>query len=369
MRFTIGTETLLKPLQAVHGVVERRQTLPILSNVLVVARDGILSLTGTDMEVELVSRTPLEGMEDGEITVPARKFVDICRALPADGEVRFEVDGERAVLKCGRSRFNLTTIAAADYPSTEEPADASRMRMPASRLKRLIELTQFAMAQQDVRYYLNGMLFEIDGRQLRTVATDGHRLALAESTLDAPVEGGPRQLILPRKGVVELSKLLASEEGDIELMLGNNAVRLDTEHMSFSSKLIDGRFPEYQRVIPAKDQCDKQVVADREALRRSLQRAAILSNEKYRAVRLCLESGSLRIMASNPEQEQAEDQVEVDYEGEALEIGFNVSYLIDALTTVPCEEARIYLTDASSSALIVPADGEACEYVVMPMRL
>jgi DNA polymerase III subunit beta len=369
MRFIISTEALLKPLQAVHGVVERRQTLPILSNILVCAKDGVLSLTGTDMEVELVARTNVEDMEDGEITVPARKFVDICRALPAEGEIKFEMDGERVVLKCGKSRFNLTSISATDYPSTEQPTDASRLKMKSSQLKRLIELTQFAMAQQDVRYYLNGMLFEIEGDKLRTVATDGHRLALAECALDTPVEGGDRQLILPRKGVVELAKMLTSGDEEIELVLGNNAVALDTENMSFSSKLIDGRFPEYQRVIPVRSDSDKEVIADRESLRRSLQRAAILSNEKYRAVRLCLESGSMRIMASNPEQEQAEDQVEVDYDGESLEIGFNVSYLIDALSTVPTESARIFLTDASSSCLILPEGGESCEYVVMPMRL
>jgi DNA polymerase-3 subunit beta len=369
MRFSITTEALLKPLQAVHGVVERRQTLPILSNVLLSARDGVLSLTGTDMEVELIARTTVEDLEDGEITVPARKFVDICRALPADGEVKFEIDGERAVVRCGRSRFNLATIAATDFPSTEEPSEASRLKLPSSQLKRLIELTQFAMAQQDVRYYLNGMLFEIEDSKLRTVATDGHRLALAECDLDSPVDGGPRQLILPRKGVVELAKMLTGGDEEIELVLGNNAVRLDTASMSFSSKLIDGRFPEYQRVIPVRDDTDKEIIADRESLKRSLQRAAILSNEKYRAVRLCLESGLLRIMASNPEQEQAEDEVEVDYEGEALEIGFNVSYLIDALSTVPGESAKIYLTDASSSCLVVPVDGESCQYVVMPMRL
>ena len=369
MRFSMTTESLLKPLQAVHGVVERRQTLPILSNVLVVAKEGVLSLTGTDMEVELIARTQVDDMEDGEITIPARKFVDICRALPSEGEVKFNVDGERVELKCGKSRFNLTSIAASDFPSTDSPADATRLKLSSAQLKRLIELTQFAMAQQDVRYYLNGMLFEIEGSRLRTVATDGHRLALAECELSEPVEGGDRQLILPRKGVVELGKMLGSSDEEIELVLGQNAVGLDTESMSFSSKLIDGRFPDYRRVIPIRGDTDKEIRADREALRQSLQRAAILSNEKYRAVRLCLESGALSIVASNPEQEQAEDQIEVDYEGESLEIGFNVSYLIDALTAVPDEIARVFLTDASSSCLIVPEEGEGCEYVVMPMRL
>ncbi|MBT6275545.1 MAG: DNA polymerase III subunit beta [Chromatiales bacterium] len=369
MRFSIEAEALLKPLQAVHSVVERRQALPILSNVLMVAKDGVLTLTGTDMEVELVARTDAEDLEDGDVTVPARKFVDICRSLPADAIVKFEVDGERAVVKCGRSRFNLATLSAADYPASEPPVNASRVRLPRGQLKRLIELTQFAMAQQDVRYYLNGMLFELEGNTVRAVATDGHRLALAEVEAEEATDGASRQLIMPRKGVLELAKLLAADDEPVDLVVSTNAVRLDTEKLGFNTKLIDGRFPEYQRVIPSRDACDKEIIADREALRRALQRTAILSNEKYRAVRLSLESGQLMVVASNPEQEQAEDVVEVDYEGESLEIGFNVQYLIDALTTVPSESVRLYLTDSNSSCLILPADNDSCEYVVMPMRL
>ncbi|NKC15713.1 MAG: DNA polymerase III subunit beta [Gammaproteobacteria bacterium] len=369
MRFSIKAETLLKPLSAVYGVVERRQALPILSNVLLATDEQQLTLTGTDMEVELVARVPVEDGVAGDITVPGRKFADICRSLPSDAMVQFELDGERAIVRCGRSRFDLATLSAADYPSSEVQVNATLIRIPRGKLKRLIELTQFAMAQQDVRYYLNGMLFELEENIVRTVATDGHRLALAEIKLEEAPNEGNRQLIMPRKGVLELAKLLATDDEPVELALSANCARMETKSRGFNTKLIDGRFPEYQRVIPAKESCDKEIFADRETLRRALQRAAILSNEKYRAVRMTLEPGQLTVMASNPEQEQAEDVVEVEYEGEGLEIGFNVSYLIEALNIVPSDRVKLYLTDSSSSCLLVPAEGEACEYVVMPMRL
>lgn len=368
MRFSIDRDALLKPLQAVHGVVERRQALPILSNVLVSARSGLLSLTGTDTEVELVARTDLADMEDGETTVPARKFLDICRALPSETTVEFAVDGDRVALRCGRSRFTLATLPASDYPSTDELVDANRVKIDSAALKRLIELTQFGMAQQDVRYYLNGMLFELDNNTLRTVATDGHRLALAEGGVEnAGMES--RQLIMPRKAVLELSKIIAGAGDSLELVVGANAVQLDTGDILFTTKLIDGKFPDYQRVIPDQERVEKIILADRELLRQSLQRAAILSNEKYRAVRLCLAQGQMTVIASNPEQEEAEDVVEVDYDGDNMEIGFNVSYLIDALSTVPSSNVRILMSDPSSSCLILPEEGEGCEYVVMPMRL
>ena len=369
MRFSINRDALLKPLQAVHGVVERRQALPILSNVLVTAKDGVLSLTGTDTEVELVARAQLDDLVDGEVTVPARKFLDICRALPSDTTVEFAVDGDRVALRSGRSRFTLATLPASDYPSTDELVDASRVTVDGAALKRLIELTQFGMAQQDVRYYLNGMLFELSRDTLRTVATDGHRLALAYCPIENPSGVELRQLILPRKAVLELVKIVANAGETLELAVGANAVQLDTGEILFTTKLIDGKFPDYQRVIPERDEAEKVILADRELVRQSLQRAAILSNEKYRAVRLCLAPGQMTVVASNPEQEEAEDVVEVDYDGESMEIGFNVSYLIDALSTVPTSNVRILMSDPSSSCLILPDEGDGCEYVVMPMRL
>ncbi|HEX9585483.1 MAG TPA: DNA polymerase III subunit beta [Gammaproteobacteria bacterium] len=369
MKFTTDRETLLKPLQATQGVVERRQTLPILANLLLTVESDQVSVTATDMEVELVGRAPLSDAIPGQITVPARKFIDICRALPTEAMVSFSLDGEKAVIRSGKSRFSLATLPAGEYPSADRPADEATVSMKQGELKRLIELTHFAMAHQDVRYYLNGLLLELGTTDLRAVATDGHRLAIAEMEISADVGEGTRVLILPRKGVGELLRLLGSDDDDVELVIGSNAVRAEFSNLQFTSKLIDGRFPDYERVIPDADKSDKQIEVEKEVLRQCLGRAAILSNDKYRAVRLSLASGTLRVMANNPEQEEAEDEMEVAYDGESLEVGFNVIYLMDALNAVPGERARLYFTDASSSCLITPATPNRCRYVVMPMRL
>ena len=358
---------MLKPLQAVQGVVERRQTLPILSNFHLAVADEVLSVTGTDMELELVATTPLPGAAPGEATVPARKLVDICRSLPPNAELHFTVEGDRALLRAGRSRFTLTTLPAADFPGTEALTGEITLAIEEQALRRLIELTHFAMAHQDVRYYLNGLLLDIRGGVVRAVATDGHRLAIADLEVDTP--GEPRQVIVPRKGVGELLRLLGSGEQTVSIAVASNAIQVELPDVRLTSKLIDGKFPDYERVVPDRDAADKQVTVDAELLRQALSRASILSNDKYRAIRLSLENKVLRVVASNPEQEEAEDEVEVDYEGEGLEIGFNVSYLIDALAAVPTEEAVIFLSDSSSSCLITPKGDESCRYVVMPMRL
>lgn len=369
MKFSVDRETLLKPLQAIQGVVERRQTLPILSNVLMSVADDELAVTATDMEVELVARASLQSATDGDITLPARKLIDICRALPADAKIEMTVDGERAVLRSGRSRFTLSTLPASEYPSADRPADGASVSIMQGALKHLIELTHFAMAHQDVRYYLNGLLLELTAEKLRAVATDGHRLAVAETDIRAEVGEEARALILPRKGVGELQRLLGGEDESMELVIGSNAVRASFADLQFTSKLIDGRFPDYERVIPDPEVCDKQLTLDKESLRQCLARAAILSNDKYRAVRLSLAPGILRVVANNPEQEEAEDEMEVPYDGEALEVGFNVTYLMDALNALPGEQARLFFTDASSSCLVLPEGEERCRYVVMPMRL
>lgn len=367
MKFTMHRENLLKPLQAVQGVVERRQTLPILANFLLTINDGRLSVTGTDMELELVASTELPDAEAGEVTVPARKLVDICRSLPAEAEIRLEVDGEQVQVRSGRSRFTLTTLPAVDYPSSDSLTGELRVMVKEGQLRRLLELTHFAMAHQDVRYYLNGLLLDIGEGLLRAVATDGHRLAIAE----IPVETGDtaRQVIVPRKGISELLRLLGSGDGEVIIDVGSNAIQIALPEVRLTSKLIDGKFPDYRRVVPKGEDSDKTVVVDRERVRQALTRAAILSNDKYRAVRLCLEPNVLRVVANNPEQEEAEDEVEVAYAGEGLEIGFNVSYLIEALTALPGEEAEIHLADSSSSCLITPKGEGDCQYVVMPMRL
>ena len=370
MKFSIARDALIKPLNLVAGVVERRQTLPILSNVLLVLEDKTLSLTGTDLEVELVGRVELEAAGvDGEVTVPARKLVDICKSLPEGSTIEFSLEAGKATVKAGRSRFTLSTLPAADFPAVEGGAGAVALSLEQSLVKQLIDSTAFAMAQQDVRYYLNGLYLEILGGRLRVVATDGHRLALA--TGPALVEAADTGVIIPRKGVLELSRLLDGSE-PLELAIGTNHIRAANEQFTFTSKLVDGKFPDYERVIPKN--ADKSVIGERGELKQAFTRTAILSNEKYRGVRLKLSDNNLDITANNPEQEQAEEVLGVQYSAGELEIGFNVSYLLDVLSVLEQSQVRLSLSDEASSALLenaeAPSDGEPERlYVVMPMRL
>ena len=364
MKLTATREDLLAPLQSVIGVVERRQTMPVLANVLLSARDNRLAITGTDLEVELVAATKVGLEQPGDITVPGRKLVDIFRALPDGVNVTLSTEGERVVVRAGRSRFTLSTLPAAEFPVVEEINAAQTLSVAQAEFRRLIDKTHFSMAQQDVRYYLNGLLLETQESTLRAVATDGHRLALCEMTLSAPAKAG--QVIVPRKGVLELQRILGTE-GQVELAIGSNHVRAQIGDIRFTSKLIDGRFPEYGRVIP--NSPARIVHADRELLRHALQRTAILSNEKYRGIRLAVRTDLLVVQAHNPEQEEAEDQVEVVYAGEEVEIGFNVNYLLDALSAIEGDKVEIGLTDANSSCLIHAPGLTQTRYVVMPMRL
>ncbi|QQN49406.1 DNA polymerase III subunit beta [Stutzerimonas balearica] len=367
MHFTISREALLKPLQLVAGVVERRQTLPVLSNVLLVVEGQQLSLTGTDLEVELVGRVALEdAAEPGEITVPARKLMDICKSLPADALIDVRLDEQKALIKSGRSRFTLSTLPASDFPTVEEGPGSLNFSVEQGKLRRLIERSGFAMAQQDVRYYLNGMLIEVSNGMLRAVATDGHRLAMC--SMQAGIEQADRhQVIVPRKGILELARLLTDQDAQANVVLGQHHIRATTGEFTFTSKLVDGKFPDYERVLPRGG--DKLVIGDRQTLREAFSRTAILSNEKYRGIRLQLESGLLKIQANNPEQEEAEEEVVVDYSGAALEIGFNVSYLLDVLGVMTADQVRMTLSDSNSSALVQEADNDDSAYVVMPMRL
>ena len=366
MKFSTSRSTLLKPVQAVIGVVERRQTMPILANLLLVAKGNELSVTATDLEVELVAKVQIDKINAaGEITVPGRKLLDICRSLPDDASVQVETDGERLILKSGRSRFVLGTLPATDFPVVEDVQAVHTLALSQGELRLLLEKTQFAMAQQDVRYYLNGLLLETGKKAIRAVATDGHRLAICELPL-ADQKVGAHQVILPRKGVQELQRLL-SGEGGLTLTIGSNHVRATIDDIRFTSKLIDGRVPDYEKVIP-KPQANI-LRTDRNVLRAALQRAAILSNEKYRGVRLDVETSMLRIQANNPDQEEARDEIEVEYRGEPIEIGFNVNYLLDALRAVDGEQVQLGFVDAGSSCLISAPDGKGARYVVMPMRL
>ncbi|GMG86043.1 DNA polymerase III subunit beta [Biformimicrobium ophioploci] len=368
MKFSVSRDALLKPLQLVAGVVEKRQTLPVLSNVLMQLRGQELSLTGTDLEVEIVGRLPVTGVDlEGEVTVPARKLVDICRSLPDDAELKFERDGERMILRSGRSRFMLSTLPTNDFPNQEEADAKASFDIPQAEIRRLVEATGFAMAQQDVRYYLNGLLLECRPQQLRAVATDGHRLAMCDRDVPGINVAEPIQAIVPRKGILELARLLEDSDAPASVVLGNNHIRVSNSQFTFTSKLVDGKFPDYERVLPKGG--SKEIYADRLELRQALSRAAILSNEKYRGVRLQLSDGQLQIVANNPEQEEAEEIISVDYHGETLEIGFNVSYLLDVTAVVASDQIRITLADSNSSALLQqPEDGDSV-YVIMPMRL
>ncbi|MGI9294690.1 MAG: DNA polymerase III subunit beta [Pseudomonadales bacterium] len=365
MKLRAARDVLLKPLQAVIGVVERRQTMPILSNVLLVARDGSLSVTATDLEVELVASAEVGVESGGEITVSGRKLLDICRALPDGSDVDMSLSGEKLIVRSGRSKFSLATLPTADFPTVEDIKAGQTIQVSQETLGRLIEKTHFSMAQQDVRYYLNGMLLETGGKHLRAVATDGHRLALCEAEIDG-ASLDEQQVIVPRKGVLELQRLMDGE-GDLNIELGANHVRIQLQDIRFTSKLIDGRFPEYDRVIPKES--SNELTADKASFRGALQRTAILSNEKYRGIRLVIRDSGVVIQAHNPEQEEAEEELEVGYSGEDIEIGFNVNYLLDALGAVDGEEVTLSVLDSNSSCLIRQPGRDDGKFVVMPMRL
>ena len=366
MRFSLSREALLKPLQQVVNVVERRQTLPVLANLLVRVEGNSLSLTGTDLEVEMVARTGAEDCQAGETTIPARKLFEIARALPDGAKITLSQAADKATVQAGRSRFTLATLPSNDFPAIEDLDLVERIRVPESALKELIERTAFAMAQQDVRYYLNGLLLDLRETSLRCVATDGHRLALCEAELPSGAQTR-KQIILPRKGVLELQRLLEGGDHEVELEIGRNHLRMRREDVTFTSKLIDGRFPDYDAVIPIG--ADKEVKINRESFRAALQRAAILSNEKYRGVKLEVSPGQVRIVAHNPEQEEAQEEVEAQTRVDNLSVGFNVTYLLDALSALREDEVVINLRDGNSSALIREASHERSRHVVMPLRL
>ncbi|MCP4597941.1 DNA polymerase III subunit beta [Neptuniibacter sp.] len=367
MKFVISREALIKPLQLVAGVVERRQTLPVLSNILLVAEGDQLSMTGTDLEVELVGRVTLdEPAEAGSVTVPARKLMDICKSLPDSARIELTLTGQKMVIKAGRSRFTLSTLPAAEFPNVEDSPETLELSMLQHQLRHLIDKTGFSMAQQDVRYYLNGMLLEIAEGQLRSVSTDGHRLATSITEVEAQ-EGMQHQIIVPRKGILELARLLQNGDDPLRLVIGASHIRAHVGDFTFTSKLVDGKFPDYERVIPKNG--DKILLSDRMELRQVLSRIAILSNEKYRGVRLALSNGYLQVMANNPEQEEAEETLAVDYEGESLEVGFNVNYLLDCLSILNSDVVRLTLSDSNSSALVEGFDEPNSLYVVMPMRM
>ena len=360
-------DELLAPLAAVSGIIERRHTLPILSNVLIDGSADTLSFLATDIEIQINARSELASARDARaLTVGARKLLDILRALPEDAEVSLQPQDKRLLVKAGRSRFSLQTLPAEDFPRLAKAAgEVARFAMPQKALRRLLGLVQYAMAQQDIRYYLNGLLMVVEGGELKLVATDGHRLAFAALPLTANL---PRQeAIVPRKTVVELAKLLAESDDEVRIELSPTQAGFSFGSIELVSKLIDGKFPDYTRVIPT--QHKNRLQAEREPLRQALQRAAILSNEKFRGVRWVLTDGSLKIVSSNADQEEAQEELEVRYAGDALDIGFNVNYLLDVLNNVAGNELECAFGDSSSSALISYPSEKGFKYVVMPMRI
>ncbi|MCM5682588.1 DNA polymerase III subunit beta [Schlegelella sp. S2-27] len=360
-------EKVLGALQAVSGIVERRHTLPILANVLIRKTGGQVEFTTSDLEIQVRTMAELEGDAGNfNTSVGARKLIDILRSLPADQVVSLTANQNKLTLQGGKSRFTLQTLPAEDFPLVQEAADfGPTFSVPQKTLKSLIGQVHFAMAVHDIRYYLNGILFVAEGKQLTLVATDGHRLALAQATLE--VEMPRQEVILPRKTVLELQRLLKDEDTPIEMRFAGNQAKFSFSGMEFVTKLVEGKFPDYNRVIPKNHK--NSVTLGRAPLLASLQRAAILTSEKFKGVRLSVEPGTLRIASSNAEQEEAKEELEIDYGGDTIEIGFNVTYLVDALANMSQDMVKLELQDANSSALITIPEQAGFKYVVMPMRI
>jgi len=372
MHFEIARKDLINPLKTAVAVVEQRQTLPILGNVLTKVENGNLYLTATDAEVEIACSTTLaepnlDDSDDGSVTIPARKLFDICRSLPANAQIKLTEQEEKVVVTSGKSRFSLATLPAEDFPETPEIDSIFDFKMPQSLLKYLLVKTQFAMAQQDARYYLNGVLMDLMDNTISIVATDGHRLALATDELEMG-EQEQIQAIMPRKSVIELTKMLADNDEEVSISLDSNHIRIIMpNNVIMSSKLIDGRFPDYRAVIPV--ELDKTVIAKCEPLKQALTRVSILTNEKFKGIRLSLSKDLLKLNAKNAFHEESEEVLEVDYTGEELEIGFNSLYLLDVLNTIDIDSVELHFSDENSSCLMNPRDNDSLKYVIMPMRL
>jgi DNA polymerase III subunit beta len=362
----IPRDALLKPLSAVSGIVERRHTLPILANVLLEQKNGQLHVTATDLEMQITAVADLAGKDGAATTVGARKLQDLLRALPDSAQLNVEASGSKMTVRAGGSRFNLQTLSASDYPRINVAQDKLQsLSLPQRALRSLLKLAEFAMAQQDIRYYLNGMLLVVDKATLQAVATDGHRLSWASVAIEGDY---PRaEVILPRKTVLELSKLLEDNDTPVAIDILANQARFRFANVELVSKVVDGKFPDYNRVIPAGH--GKRIELERTTLLSALQRAAILSNEKFRGVRLVLADDQLKIICTNSEQEEAEEQLPVAYTGESIDIGFNITYLLDVLSNLGSDKVHFAFGDANSSALVTLPERDDYKYVVMPMRI
>ncbi len=366
MQIKINREILLKPLTSVSSIVERRHTLPILSNLLLEAKKNNIQLTATDLEMQISLN--IESAFNGELstTISAKKLLDICRSLPEGLDIDMVSNDSRITVKAGKSRFNLQTLPAADYPiMTKVMGDNTQVKISQIAFKKLLKQVEFAMAQQDIRYYLNGLLLEVSENKLNLVGTDGHRLSFTSTTLNQSYE--KTEVILPRKTVIELIKLLNDSEEEVVIEINAGQVNFAFSDIRLISKVIDGKFPDYNRVIPSGHQ--NMFTSNRLNILTAMQRASILSNEKYRSIRMVLSNNNLKLISTNTEQEEAEEELEIDYAKDALDIGFNVTYLIDVLNNVSDENINFSFADANSSCLITVPNDENYKYVVMPMRI
>lgn len=366
MNIQINRETLLKPLTSVTSIVEKRHTLPILSNLLLEVKQNKIHLTATDLEMQISLSIESATTGDFSTTISAKKLLDICRSLPDSSEINMSTNDSRITLKAGKSRFNLQTLPAADYPvMTKTQGESTLVTIGQRQLKDLLKQVEFAMAQQDIRYYLNGLLFEVVANRLNIVGTDGHRLSFTSAELKQNYD--KQDVILPRKTVIELIKLLDDSDEDVQIELASNQVNFSFSHFKLISKVIDGKFPDYNRVIPTGHQ--NSFTTDRVGVLLAMQRASILSNEKYRGIRMVLSNNNLKLISTNSDQEEAEEELEIDYAGDSLDIGFNVTYLIDVLNNTNSEQATFSFADANSSCLITVPKNTDYKYVVMPMRI
>ena len=366
MNIKIDRELLLTPLGNVSGIVEKRHALPILSNLLLESKQGILRFTATDLEMQISTQVKTELSEEFQITISAKKLFDITRALPENSKIDIQIEETKVMVKAKKSRFNLQTLPAQDYPvMTKEIDGAAELKLPQKEFKALLKQVDFAMAQQDIRYYLNGLLIEIKEKNINIVGTDGHRLSFTSTSLNTP--GQQAQVIVPRKTIVELVKLLSDTEDPVEISFSKNQVGFKFSDINLITKVIDGKFPDYSRVIP--EGHGNSFNINRSLLLDSMLRASILSNDKYRGIRMVIEGNNLKLVSNNSEHEQAEEELEIDYKGDKIDIGFNVTYLIDVLTNIQSDQLTIAFNDSSSSCLVTIPNNEKYKYVVMPMRI
>ena len=366
MKYIINREQILPPLQQIVNVIEKRQTMPILSNVLMEITEQTLTLTGTDLEIQIIVNLPLETEQSGSVTVPARKFLDICRLLPAESDIKFEQKDDKVKISSGRSRFSLSTLPADNYPDFSESEFDNQFTINASVLKKALDKTLFCMANQDVRYYLNGLMLNISNSQLRLVASDGHRLSVYDDTLQQAT-GLESRIIIPRKGVMELSRILDNSDTELKVEYSKNNLRVVNNNFIFSAKLVDAKYPDFSKVF--QQDFFSPILVQKNVLKDALTRVAILSNEKFKGISFDIDGTNLKLSSHNPEHEEAEEDVVVDYKGNAFKIAFNAQYLLDAISNLDSEMAVLTVADNLSSCIVEESEKQPYKFIVMPMRL